>query len=357
MDPVRRRMISSDTAPPVNATVESRSRNGTNTKSNAFEGHQLQRVVHPQVHAQTDRLAKEAKLEETEFAAKANLLTAEAVQRLSAGGKVTGNNALDRWREMADKGLGLTPATRHSYEGHIKRFLVTTNLVDRPISAASFEHVDKFVNAQDEASVSTRNMRKASLDNFFKVCTAEGLVVRNPATLSKVKLHALTFEQKEPKVREPFSDLELDQLSKLKSPFWTPACHLSLEYGLRISAIAKLERASFEKPGRIIVWTDKHDRRIELPLHPETMRLIGGVDDSPFERPPPRWVFPEQAAVASDPSDRAKLSVYFSRQLKKLGMYGKSFHSLRHTFATRRAKLGDTIDEIDVEFASIEKAV
>jgi len=110
------------------------------------------------------------------------------VQRLSAGGKVTGDNALDRWREMADKGLGLTPATRHSYEGHIKRFLVTTNLVDRPISAASFEHVDKFVNAPDEASVSTRNMRKASLDNFFKVCTAEGLVVRNPATLSKVKL-------------------------------------------------------------------------------------------------------------------------------------------------------------------------
>ena len=44
------------------------------------------------------RLAKEAKLEEIEFAAKANLLTAEAVQRLSAGGKVTGTSALDRWR-------------------------------------------------------------------------------------------------------------------------------------------------------------------------------------------------------------------------------------------------------------------
>ncbi|MFM7751226.1 MAG: tyrosine-type recombinase/integrase [Opitutaceae bacterium] len=344
-------MISSDTAPPVNATVESRSRNGTNTRSNAFEGHQLQRVVHPQVHAQTDRLAKEAKLEEIEFAARANLLTAEAVQRLSAGGKVTGNNALDRWREMADKGLGLTPATRHSYEGHIKRFLVTTNLVDRPISAASFEHVDKFVNAPDEASVSTRNMRKASLDNFFKVCTAEGLVVRNPATLSKVKLHTLTFEQKEPKVREPFSDLEVDQLSKLESPFWTPACHLSLEYGLRLSDIAKLEWASFDKPGRIIVWTDKHDRRIELPLHPETMLLMDVAPDRHE-----RWVFPEQAAIASDPSDRAKLSVYFSRQLKRLGIHGKSFHSLRHTFATRRAKLGDTIDEIRLKMGHVSTA-
>jgi len=133
------------------------------------------------------RLAKEAKLEEIEFAAKANLLTAEAVQRLSAGGKVTGTSALDRWRNLADKALGLTPATRHSYEGHIKRFLVTTKLVDRPISVASFEHVDSFVNAEDEASASTRNMRKGSIDSFFPICTAEGLVVRNPATPSQVR--------------------------------------------------------------------------------------------------------------------------------------------------------------------------
>jgi hypothetical protein len=88
------------------------------------------------------------------------------VQRLSARGKVTGERALDRWREMADKALGLTPATRRSYEGRIKRFLLKTRLVDRPISVASFEHVDSSVNAQDEASASTRNMRKASLDSF-----------------------------------------------------------------------------------------------------------------------------------------------------------------------------------------------
>ena len=62
-------------------------------------------------------------------------------------------------------------------------------------------------------------------------------------------------------------------MSKLESPFWRAACHLSLEYGLRLSDIAKLEWVSFLKPGKLIVWTDKHDRRIELPLHPDTMRL------------------------------------------------------------------------------------
>jgi len=226
-----------------------------------------------------------------------------------------------------------------------------TNLDDRPISVASFEHVDSFVNALDEATASTRNMRKASLDNFFKVCTAEGLVVRNPAALSKVKMHQLTFEQKEPKVRVPFSDLELDQLSKLESPFWRAACHLSLEYGLRLSDIAKLEWASFAKPGRIVVWTDKHDRRIELPLHPETLGLL----DVALDRHP-RWVFPEQQAIASDISNRAALSVYFSRHLKRLGIHGKSFHCLRHTFATRRAGLGDTIDEIRAKMGHVSTA-
>ena len=139
------------------------------------------------------------------------------------------------------------------------------------------------------------------------------------------------------------------------------ACHLSLEYGLRLSDIAKLEWASFDKPGRIIVWTDKHDRRIELPLHPETLGLIGSglaalaaLRDGPHNHG--RWVFPDQAAIASDPSDRAKLSVYFSRQLKRLGIHGKSFHSLRHTFATRRAKLGDTIDEIRLKMGHVSTA-
>ena len=88
---------------------------------------------------------------------------------------------------MADKALGLTPATRRSYEGRIKRFLLKTRLVDRPISVASFEHVDSSVNAQDEASASTRNMRKASLGSFVHVCAAEGLVACNPATPSKVR--------------------------------------------------------------------------------------------------------------------------------------------------------------------------
>lgn len=287
------------------------------------------------------RLAKEAKLEELEFAAKARLLTSEVVQRLSAGGKVTGERALERWRHLSERALGLTPGTRHSYEGHIRRFLMLTRLSDQPISAASYEHVDDFINAPDEATASTRHMRRASLDCFFKVCTAEGLTVRNPAALAKVKLHRLTFSQKEPKVRLPLTDLEVDQLRRLEDPFWRAACHLSLEYGLRLSDVACLEWDSFAKPGALVVWTDKHDKRIELPLRPETAPLAAALP-----RQHERWVFPEQAAIARDQAQRPKLSVYFGRTLRRLGIHGKSFHCLRHTFATRRAALGDTIDQI-----------
>jgi integrase len=287
------------------------------------------------------RLARAAKLEELEFAAKTKMLTAEAVQRLCSGGKVTGKRALERWRILSESMLGLTPATRFSYEGHIKRFLIVTKLNDEPISTASFDHIDKFVNANDDTAVSTRNMRRASLDSFFKICSAEGFTIRNPAELTKVKMHGLTFEQKEPKVREPFNDLEIDQLRSIDDPFWRVAVRLSLDYGLRLSDVACLEWASLAKPGVLIVWTDKHDKRLELPTTPGTSHLFESVP-----RGSSRYVFPEQAEIVQDMKRRSTLSVYFSRHLKRLGIPNKSFHCLRHTFATRRAELGDSIDQI-----------
>lgn len=42
--------------------------------------------------------------------------------------------------------------------------------------------------------------------------------------------------------------------------------------------------------------------------------------------------------------------------MKRLGIHGKSFHCLRHTFATRRAQLGDTIDEIRLKMGHVSTA-
>ena len=81
------------------------------------------------------RLAKAAKLEDIEFAAKAKLLTTEAIQRLTSDSRITGGQALEKWRDLAGTKLGLSPTTLHGYEANIRRFLVLTKLADKPITA------------------------------------------------------------------------------------------------------------------------------------------------------------------------------------------------------------------------------
>lgn len=295
------------------------------------------------------RLAKAAKLEELEFAAKTKILTAEAVQRLSAGGKVSGAKALNRWRELSQPVLGLSPATIHSYDAHINRFLVTAKLNDRPISMAEAKHVDAFVNAEDDTAASTRQMRKASLDSFFKVCLAEGYVLRDPGALVRVRYSEMTFDQKEPTTRTPFTEDEVSRLLTVQSPFWGAAIRLSLNYGLRLSDVAQLEWSSFDRPDKVVIWTDKRDRRIVLPRVPDVDRVLPN-------RTKHRYVFPDRAAVATDMKRRAGLSVQFSRILRSIGIEGKSFHCLRHTFATQRAHLGDTTDEIRLKLGHVDTA-
>lgn len=278
------------------------------------------------------RLAKEANLEAIEFAARANLLTAEAVQRLSAGGKISGLKALDMWREHpATKRRA--PNTVATYDSHIRRFLHRYKLENAPISAATEGNMDSFVNGRDDVGVSTREVRLAALSHFFRFTHAKGMTMGNPATLLEVDLSGLTFEQKEPKKREAFTDEELTWLSTVEHPFWTPAIVLGENYGLRISDIINLEWASFDMPGSLIVWTDKHDKRIEMAL---VHSLIGMLPKREG-----RWVFERQHRLT-----KSAASISFARILRKLGIHGKSFHCLRHTFATRRSELGDSVDAI-----------
>jgi integrase len=81
-----------------------------------------------------------------------------------------------------------------------------------------------------------------------------------------------------------------------------------------------------------------------MPLLDETEALMRTIT-----RGSSPWVFPVQSALTCDPNKRATHSTYFGRILRRLGIEGKSFHCLRHTFASRRAAHGDTIDEIRIK--------
>lgn len=287
------------------------------------------------------QLAAEAKIEELEFAARARALTAETVVRITTGGKLSCRDALEAWRGWAATSR-LSPSSIARYDTYIGAFLERGKWWDKPPSSIRATDLDRFVNPEDSAvKASTRANRLCALQSFFNLLSARGLVIGDPSREVGVKMHLLSFEQKETERFKPFTDGELDRVRKIKDPFWNVAVRLGETFGLRISDAAQLEWASFARPGRIVVWTDKHDRRIEMPLPVDVERAVAAV-----ERTDRRYVFPEQAEIARDPKRRSQLSTYFARILTREGITGKSFHSFRHTFATVHRNQGESVDEI-----------
>jgi len=111
--------------------------------------------------------------------------------------------------------------------------------------------------------------------------------------------------------------------------FWLVAVRIGKETGLRLSDIAQLEWRCVERPDEIAVWADKTNKRTSHKISKELHNLICEI---PVVEE--KYVFPEQAAIIQDVKKRAGLSVQFGRLCDRLGIKGKSFHSLRHYKAT-----------------------
>ena len=97
--------------------------------------------LHTRDAAEAMNLAKAAKLEEVEFAAKANLLTAETAQRLMVSGKkATGALVHSQWLEHCARQQANRTAIE--YSGHIERFLKRNGMESRNIANVTAKSVD-----------------------------------------------------------------------------------------------------------------------------------------------------------------------------------------------------------------------
>lgn len=287
------------------------------------------------------RLAKAAKLEEIEFAAKARLLTAEAITRLSAGTKISNAEALEEWRNWAET-VGLAPTTVYTQYTRLAAFFRDWKLLRKMPNEITDVICDSFINPKDDKSGSaTRNSRLSALRSYYELCVAKGWALRDPTAALNVKMHLLSHEQKETRVREPFTKAELAKLAKLDDPFWRAAVLLGYETGLRINDVVTLEVASLKDYGRVVIWTDKHDKRVSLPVSKQLYEMLRDLCE-----PGEQYVFPEQAKIAKDVTRRNRFPTYFKRILDRCEIPEKSFHCLRHTFATERGREGETIDQI-----------
>lgn len=307
----------------------------------AFKGHNGKahsRTMKTKDRDEARERLRDSKVVEISNHAKAYGLTAEALTAIMAERKVTCENALAEFEEW--RRHNSAPNTVHSLVVTLRRFLAEFGAEKWPVSKLTFNHCDAFVNSPEAGKVSNREIRLGALKSFFALLTAKSYYVGNPAQLVSIRHHGLSHEQKERESREPMTEREVKHILANTNGFWKWATALSYWAGYRLSDCACLEWASITAD-EVIVHTIKSDTRVAVKIsHPAFGKgalrpyLLEMMMEHSLH---PQYVFPDERAIIMDPARRSRLSVYYSRILLRLGIEGKSFHCLRHAFATRLA--------------------
>jgi len=350
-----------------------------------------------------------ADIADLELAARAGRLTNEAISHITTGRKMTMVKALEsfeEWARMTNAGR-----TAYCQVKIIEQWIKSQDIENLPPSAINEMHIHRFINnPESDSKLGTRNTSLSAIRTFFTFATAKGWASHDPSKLVRVKMNIIPHELKEKAERQCFTRAEIkaildyeakriegiamkqariewgrtlspaqrtllltmapEQVAKAESNplvaakladswkeiitqeraralheeiFWTFAVTIGDELGLRLGDICQLEWECFRNPRTVIVWTDKRDRRIEVPISERIDELLTQIPvrDS-------KYLFPEQREIINDDKRRAVLSNTFLRACRRIGIQGKSYHSLRHATLTRWKKEGMSLEDIAV---------
>lgn len=293
---------------------------------------------------EAEKVVKASGLKDIESAAKSGVLSREAISRITTGKKLTIQKALAHYIKWLES-VGKAPKTIENNTSTVAAWARDAKVENVPPSAIDETHINQWINREDESKANTRATALAAIRSFFGYCAAKGWSLGDPARLVKVNMGNLSHEQKEVHEKRTFTDFELKRLKKHLSDteqvFWLFATAISEEMGLRLGDICQLEWSCFNIPNHIIVWTDKRDKRISVPISDDLNDIITMIPVHSH-----KYLFPEQREIILDLKRRSSLSVKFSRLLESQDIQGKSFHCLRHTCATRWAKQGKSLGSI-----------
>lgn len=301
------------------------------------------------------KLVKAANLREIELAAKAGQLGQEAITRLRHGKRITLRQGMEKWHAASPlRGEAESTATRNL--DSVRQWLdFHKDLGLEKKSPLHIEpgHIYDWVNRPGGGSKSTRDRGLHALRNLFRFLVDAGFTTSNPARMVKVDVRALTHTQREQRERQPFTPAEIKTLLASLDPdievhrFFSVAARISLATSMRLGDVICLEWETLTRPNHIVVWTDKRDRRVCLPVNE---RVTPGLAAALAEIQPNDtiYLFPEFKRRYDDVKNgRPWFSVTFGRLLQYAGIdaAGKSFHSLRHTALTRWDAQGFSLEQ------------
>jgi integrase len=245
---------------------------------------------------------------------------------------------------LASKKLSVRVGTYSVYHRTIQKFLDSLGeRADRSLASVTPADVASFRDARgrgDGVSAGTLVMDLTVLRSVFSSARRQGLLTHNPA-------EAVDLPVRRPIERVTFSSNELRALLASVSGEWKTLILLGYYLGGRLSDMASLSWEAVDLAGGVIFYTQgKTRRRVEVPIHPELeerlLEIAGDQQDG--------HLCPTLAKTRID--GRNGLSNRFARLLIEAGIPAetvnagknsfrrKSYHSLRHSFASALTNAG-----------------
>lgn len=300
--------------------------------------------------AKARRILSQSRLAEIEEAGKAGKLQKEGLNQILGSQKVTVSSASDGFIEWLTTN-GRSPIYIHQVRSVLNTFIAECKLEDVLIQDLTEKHINDVVNKDAPGGAAWRRTKLSILRSFCDLVSARGWRNGNPARCVRVQMHKLSHAQKEKKEPQPFTDQEVDELLRRtkKGEFWHTAIALSRYTGLRLGDVTQMEWDSLTVPGKIIVWTDKRDRRVVLPV-PEVLEKA--IRSLPWGTQM-KYLFPHEREMYLDPKTRPNLSTYFRRICHGAGIKGKTFHDLRSSYCEACARAGVPIEHIAVNVGHV----
>ena len=250
---------------------------------------------------------------------------------------------------LTETGADMATGTAHVYRHHILAFGDSFAGLRTPIAEIPRRRLDQYVN-QPGYTQQTARVRLAALRAIWRYAAAKGYMTANEAQTLRVRRWDRPMGCLEVTETLPMTDADyaavLEVARRHVNPFWYHSTVLAYRTGLRLVDCCHLEWANIT-PDFIIVWTKKSGRRVCLPLSdplisaPDLLETVRAIEAMP--RSDPTYVWPEMVAKYKI---RGYCSPTYARILARAKVNMKSFHSLRHAFASRLNDAGRTIEDI-----------
>jgi integrase len=263
------------------------------------------------------------------------------------------NKCIEEWKHWRFIS-GASENSIYSQGRYLKKFSEHCHNLDAGSITPELCH--SFVNSDDGRSANTKAFMLVAVKSLMEFCLAKGHCLINPSKIVKVNKRRLSHNQKEKKERKPVTEVEFETLLAQAPYFYRQAIAIGWFTGLRLGDICGLEWAELQPPWvadevkcytHLICWTQKRDKRVSLDLSLPILgdgmltTILGEIKSVDEE-----LCFPTEHATNTYPKHRALIPTKMRRIFDRAGVTDKSFHCLRHSFVSRLAKAGVSLEDI-----------